>query len=48
MTRGFSTPVLYDPKDDTGMQAIVPGSYELISYKVATGEKVWWVRGLTW
>ncbi len=48
VTRGFSTPVLYNPKDGTGMQAIVPGSYELISYKVATGEKVWWVRGLTW
>ena len=48
VTRGFSTPVLYDPKDGTGMEAIVPGSYELISYKVATGEKVWWVRGLTW
>jgi outer membrane protein assembly factor BamB len=48
VTRGFSTPVLYDPKDGTGLEAIVAGSYELIAYKVASGEKSWWVRGLTW
>ena len=48
VTRGFSTPILYDPKDGSGLEAIVAGSYELISYKIATGEKSWWVRGLTW
>ena len=48
VTRGFSTPVLYDPKDGSGLQVLVAGSYELIAYSVATGEKVWWVRGLTW
>ena len=48
VTRGFSTPVLHDPKDGSGLEAIVPGSYELIAYKVASGEKSWWVRGLTW
>ncbi len=48
VSRGFSTPVLYDPKDGSGLDAIVAGSYELIAYKVATGEKSWWVRGLTW
>ncbi len=45
--RGFSTPVLYRP-DDGGIQLLVPGSYELAAYDVATGEKVWWVEGLTW
>jgi outer membrane protein assembly factor BamB len=45
-TRGFSTPVLY--KSARGLQAIVAGSYELISYSVETGERVWWTTGLTW
>ena len=48
VTRGFSTPVLYDPKDGSGLQVLVAGSYELIAYSVATGDRVWWVRGLTW
>ena len=45
--RGFSTPVLYQP-DEGGVQVLVPGSYEFSAYEVATGEKVWWVEGLTW
>lgn len=45
--RGFSTPVLYEPEEG-GLQVLVPGSYQLIAYDVETGEKVWWVRGLTW
>ena len=45
--RGFSTPVVYQP-DDGGVQLLVPGSYELAAYDAATGEKVWWVQGLTW
>ena len=46
--RGFSTPVLYEPGDGAGVQLLVPGSYELAAYDAATGEKVWWVEGLTW
>ncbi len=46
--RGFSTPVLYEPGDGAGVQLLVAGSYELSAYDVATGEKVWWVEGLTW
>lgn len=46
-TRGFSTPVLYQP-DDGPLQAIIAGSYRLTSYEVATGKPVWWVGGLTW
>ena len=45
--RGFSTPVVYRPADG-GTQVLVPGSYELSAYDVASGEKVWWVQGLTW
>ena len=47
MTRGFSTPVLYQPRE-SGMQALVPGTNRLIAYDVETGKEVWWVRGLTW
>jgi outer membrane protein assembly factor BamB len=41
-THGFSTPVIY--KD----QVIVSGSYELVAYSLATGEKLWWVTGMAW
>jgi len=42
MTRGFSTPVLYQPRE-SGMQALVPGTSRLIAYDVETGKEVWWV-----
>ncbi len=42
---GYSTPILYKPKDG-GTQIIVAESFQLAAYAVATGEKVWWVRGL--
>ena len=45
--RGFSTPVVYRPASG-GTQVLVAGSYELSAYEVASGEKVWWVEGLTW
>ncbi len=45
--RGFSTPVVYQP-DEGGVQVLVPGSYELSAYEVESGDKVWWVQGLTW
>ena len=38
----FSTPVLY--KD----QLIVPGSYQMESYDIATGKEIWKVRGMTY
>ncbi len=47
VTHGFSTPILYRPESGPA-QVIVPGSYQLTAYAVATGEKLWWVRGLTW
>ncbi len=45
--RGFSTPVLYKPKDGA-MQVLLAGSYRLVAYEVETGKEVWWVSGLTW
>lgn len=44
---GFATPTLFEPKNGP-VQLIVPGSYQLISYELATGKKLWWVRGVTW
>ena len=47
MTRGFSTPVLYQPKDG-GLQVLVPGTNRFIAYEVETGKEIWSIRGLTW
>src|SRR5579863_5358909 len=47
MTRGFSTPVLYQPEHGA-LQALVAGTNRFIAYDVDTGREVWWVRGLTW
>jgi outer membrane protein assembly factor BamB len=42
---GYSTPILYKPAD-SGLQLVIPESFQLTAYEVATGKKVWWVRGL--
>jgi len=47
VTRGFSTPVLYQPKDGP-LQALIAGAYQLTAYSVDTGARIWWVNGLTW
>jgi outer membrane protein assembly factor BamB len=44
-TSGHSTPVL--SHGESGLEVIVPGSFQLTSYSVATGEKLWWVTGLS-
>ncbi|MDA1313843.1 MAG: PQQ-binding-like beta-propeller repeat protein [Acidobacteria bacterium] len=46
--RGYSTPVLWDPPDGSGLQFLIPTSFELQARSVETGEKIWWVRSLTW
>jgi outer membrane protein assembly factor BamB len=43
---GYSTPVIYRPSGGP-TQVIAPGSYELTSYSVSNGERLWFVRGLT-
>lgn len=42
---GYSTPIVYRPKDGP-VQIVIPESFQLSSYSIATGERVWWVRGL--
>ena len=44
---GFATPTIFRPEGGPA-QLIVPGSYMLTSYSAANGEKLWWVRGLSW
>jgi outer membrane protein assembly factor BamB len=43
---GHSTPVLYYPESGPP-QLIVPGSFLLTAYSVDSGEKIWWVSGLS-
>lgn len=43
VVHGFATPTLLGEH-----QLIVPGSYLLTSYSLASGEELWSVRGLTW
>ncbi len=43
---GHCTPILYEPEEG-GTQVILPGSFYLDAYDVATGERVWWVSGLS-
>jgi outer membrane protein assembly factor BamB len=45
-TRGYATPAVYRGKG--GAELIVPGSFEVASYALETGEKLWWVRGMAW
>jgi outer membrane protein assembly factor BamB len=42
---GYSTPTLVQPKNGPA-QIIVPESFQLSSYAVADGKRLWWVRGL--
>ncbi len=42
---GYSTPIIYQPKKGP-KQVIVPESFQLSSYSVEDGKRVWWVRGL--
>ena len=42
---GYSTPTLYRPAGGPA-QVVIPESFQLTSYAVADGRKLWWVRGL--
>ena len=42
---GHSTPILHRAGGRT--QILIPGSFLLTAYAAATGEKLWWVRGLS-
>jgi outer membrane protein assembly factor BamB len=43
---GHSTPILYQPKEG-GTQILTAGSFMLNAYDAKTGDKAWWVRGLS-
>jgi outer membrane protein assembly factor BamB len=43
---GHSTPILYKPAGGA-TQIIVPGSFMLTAYAPGSGEKLWWVGGLS-
>jgi outer membrane protein assembly factor BamB len=47
ITRGYSIPAVYRPKKGPA-ELIIPGSYIVVAYDLATGEKLWWVRGMAW
>lgn len=47
VVHGFATPTLFEPREGP-VQLIVPGSYQLTSYELSSGKKLWWVRGITW
>jgi outer membrane protein assembly factor BamB len=42
---GYSTPTVFQPANGP-KQIIIPESFQLSSYSVADGKRVWWVRGL--
>jgi outer membrane protein assembly factor BamB len=47
VTRSYSTPAVFRP-DGKPPELIVPGSYQLASYDARTGEKLWWILGMSW
>jgi outer membrane protein assembly factor BamB len=47
MVHSFSTPILYRPPNGPA-EIVTAGSYQMIGYAAKTGEKLWWVRGLTY
>jgi outer membrane protein assembly factor BamB len=46
-THGFSSPVIYKPVKGPA-EVIVSGAYELDSYALDSGKKLWWVSGMSW
>src|ERR1700722_17274288 len=46
-TRSYVTPAVCQPKAGPA-EFIVPGALQVTSYYAGTGEKAWWVRGLSW
>jgi outer membrane protein assembly factor BamB len=48
-TRSYSTPAVFQPVGKKGpLELVVPGAFSLTSYAAATGEKLWWIRGMSW
>jgi outer membrane protein assembly factor BamB len=47
VTHSYSTPAIYAPEKGPA-QVIVSGAYQISSYSLDTGEKLWWVNGSAW
>jgi len=47
VTRNYTIPAVYRPKNGPA-ELIIAGSYLVIAYNLETGEKLWWVRGMSW
>jgi outer membrane protein assembly factor BamB len=45
--QSFTTPILYRPPEGSP-QIIISGSFQLIAYALDSGEKLWWVTGMSW
>lgn len=46
-THGYSSPILHQPATGPAV-VILSGSYSLDAYSVETGERRWWVEGMSW
>ena len=46
-TSGHATPVVWRAPNGRD-QILLPGSFLLTAYDAITGQKLWWVRGLSW
>ena len=46
-TSGHATPIVWRAPNGKD-QILLPGSFLMTAYDAATGEKLWWVRGLSW
>jgi len=47
VTHSYATPAVYAPEGKPA-QLIVSGSFQIASYAVESGEKLWWVDGSAW
>jgi outer membrane protein assembly factor BamB len=47
VTRSYTTPGLFLPSRGPA-EIIVPGAYFLTAYSSETGEKLWWIGGMSW
>jgi outer membrane protein assembly factor BamB len=47
VARGYATPGVFQPKNGPA-ELIVPGAFQLISYALESGKKLWWVTGMAW
>jgi outer membrane protein assembly factor BamB len=43
---GYASPIVYQPAKGP-VQLVIAGAVELTGYQASTGERLWWIRGLT-